>query len=70
MKRFGIIGQFYKLFLIIIHLFSLVKAAMSAPCICKLRDGVTKMPPLFSFPIAKGGTKTITQLSIAEGLSF
>jgi hypothetical protein len=28
------------------------------------------MPPLFRFPIAKGGTKTMTQLSIKEGLSF
>ncbi len=60
MKKYGIIGQLRnKLFMITIHLFSLVKAAMSAPCICKLRDGVTKMPPLFRFPIAKGGTKTM-----------
>jgi hypothetical protein len=38
--------------------------------ICKLRNAVNKMPPFLHFPIAKGGTKTIAHLSIAEGLSF
>jgi hypothetical protein len=38
MKKFGINGQWWnKLFLIVIHRFSLVKAAMNAPHICKLR---------------------------------
>jgi hypothetical protein len=38
-----------KLFLIVIHRFSLVKAAMNAPLICKLRNGVNKTPvPLTS----------------------
>ncbi len=55
-------------FLIVIHCFSLVKAAMNAPLICKLRNGVIKTPLLF--PTDKGGTKTIAHLPIAEGLSF
>jgi hypothetical protein len=67
--------------LIVIHRFSLVKAAMNAPHLCKLCKDcltgtghgatvLTKMPPFLHFPIAKGGTKTISPLSIAEGLSF
>jgi hypothetical protein len=45
MKNFGINGQLRnKLFLIVIHRFSLVKAATKAPRICKLRNGVNKMP--------------------------
>jgi hypothetical protein len=45
MKKFGINGQLRnKLFLIVIHRFSLVKAAMNAPRICKMRNGVNKMP--------------------------
>jgi hypothetical protein len=45
MKKFGINGQLRnKLFLIVIHRFSLVKAAMRAPHICKLRNGINKMP--------------------------
>jgi hypothetical protein len=56
--------------LFIIHHFSLVKAAMNAPRICKLRNDVNKTLPFLYFPIAKGGTKTIAHLSIAEGLSF
>ncbi len=59
-----------KLILIIIHHFSLVKAAMNAPRICKLCSGVNKTLPFLYFPIAKGGKKTIAHLSIAEGLSF
>jgi hypothetical protein len=56
--------------LIIIHHFSLLKTAMNTPRICKLRNGVNKTLPFLYFPIAKGGTKTISHLSIAEGLSF
>ncbi len=41
MKKFGINGQLpNKLFLIVIHRFSLAKAVMNAPCICKMRNGV------------------------------
>jgi hypothetical protein len=71
MKKIGINGQFRnKLFLIVIHRFSLVKAAMNAPRICKLCNGVNKTPQFLHFSTTKGGTKTIARLSIAEGLSF
>ncbi len=43
---------------------------MNAPHLCKWHNGVNKMPPFLHFPIAKGGTKTIAHLPIAEGLSF
>jgi hypothetical protein len=56
-----------KLFLIVIHRFSLVKAKMNAPRICKLCNGVNKMPQFHKFSTAKGGTKTIAHLSIADG---
>jgi hypothetical protein len=49
-------------FLIVIYHSSLVKAAMNAARICKLRDGVKKPPQFFLFSLAKGGTKTIAQL--------
>jgi hypothetical protein len=43
MEKFGINGQLHnKLFFTVIHCFSLVKAAMNAPGICKLRNGVNK----------------------------
>jgi hypothetical protein len=39
MKKFGINGQMLnKLFLIVFYCFSLVKAAINADCICKLRQ--------------------------------
>jgi hypothetical protein len=45
MKKFGINGQLQnKLFLMVIHHFSLVKAAMNAPRICKMHNGVNKTP--------------------------
>jgi hypothetical protein len=45
MKKIGINGQLQnKLFLIVIHRFSLVKSAMKAPGICKMRNGVNKTP--------------------------
>jgi hypothetical protein len=34
------------------------------------RSGVNKTSPFLHFPIAKGGTKIIEHLPIAEGLSF
>jgi hypothetical protein len=57
-------------FLIVIYHSSLVKGAMNAARICKLRNGVKKTPQFLLFSQAKGGTKTIALLSIAEGLSF
>jgi hypothetical protein len=45
MKNFCINGHLRnKLFFIVIHRFSLVKAAMNAPHICKMRNCVNKMP--------------------------
>jgi hypothetical protein len=38
--------------------------------ICKLRNGVNKTPQFLLFSMAKGGTKTIAHLYIAEGSSF
>jgi hypothetical protein len=49
------------------HPSSLVKATMNAPHICELRNGVNKKPQFLHFSTAKGGTKTIAHLSIAEG---
>jgi hypothetical protein len=54
--------------LFIIHRFSLVKAAMSAPhldkeCLTSICTGAMyETPPLLNFPIAKGGTKTIAHI--------
>jgi hypothetical protein len=56
--------------LIVIYRSSLVKAAMNAACVCQLRNGVNKTPQFLLFSMAKGGTKTIAHLSIAEGSSF
>jgi hypothetical protein len=48
MKKFGINGELRnKLFLIIIHRSSLVKAAMNALRICKKPNGVSKTPSIF-----------------------
>ncbi len=50
MKKFGINGQLRnKLFLIAIHRFSLVRAAINALRICKMRNGVSKTPSISSF---------------------
>jgi hypothetical protein len=56
--------------LIVIHHFSLVKAAINAPRICELRNGVKKTAQFLLFSTAKGGTKTIAHLLIAERYSF
>jgi hypothetical protein len=50
------------LFLIVIDRFSLVKAAMNAARVCKLRNGGNKTHQILLFSIAKGGTKTIAHL--------
>jgi hypothetical protein len=67
-EKFDTNGQLRnKLFLIVIHRFSLVKAAMNAPHPCKLHNGDHKTPQFLHFSTAKGGTKTNAHLSIAEG---
>jgi hypothetical protein len=71
MKKFGINGQMRnKLLLIVIYRFSLAKAAMNAARVCKLHNGVNKMPQFLLYSIAKGGTKIIAHLSIVEGSCF
>jgi hypothetical protein len=71
MKKIIINGQMHnKPFLIVIYHSSLVKAAMNAAYVCKLCNGVSKTPQFLLFSMAKGGTKTIAHLSIAEGSSF
>jgi hypothetical protein len=62
LKIFGKNFQLRNRLFIVIHRFSLVKAAMTAPHLCDVsylclswRNGVNKTP----FTIAKGGTKTI-----------
>jgi hypothetical protein len=71
MKKIIFNGQMRnKHFFIVIYHSSLVKADVNAAHICKLRNGVKKMPQFLLFSMAKGGTKTIAHLSIAEGLSF
>jgi hypothetical protein len=71
MKKFGFNCQMWnELFLIVIYHSSLVKGAMNAALVCKLRNGVKKTPQFLLFSQAKGGAKTIAHLSIAEGSSF
>ncbi len=71
MKKIIINGQMQnKPFLIVIYRSSLVKAAMNAVRVCKLRNDVIITPQFLQFllfSMAKGGTKTIAHLSIAEG---
>jgi hypothetical protein len=64
MKKIGINGQLRnKLFLIVIHRFSLVKAAMSALRICKMCNGVSKTPSISSFSTAHVRNEYSPQLS-------
>jgi hypothetical protein len=71
MKKIIINGQMLnKHFLSVICHSSLVKTAKNAARVCKLRNGVKKIPQFLLFSLAKGGTKTIAHLSIAEGSSF
>jgi hypothetical protein len=44
-----------ELFLIVINHSSLVKGAMNAARVCKLRNGVKKTPQFLLFSMAKGG---------------
>jgi hypothetical protein len=56
MKKFGFNCQMRnEPFLIVIHHSSLVKGAMNAARICKLRNGVKKTPQFLLFSMAKGG---------------
>jgi hypothetical protein len=71
MKKFSFNGQMQnEPFLIVIYHSSLVKGAMNAARVCKLRNCVKKTSQFLLFSQAKGGTKTIAHLSIAEGSSF
>jgi hypothetical protein len=70
-EKIHINGQMQNnLFLIVIYHFSLVNAALNAARVCKLRNGVNKTLQFLLFPMAKGRTKAIANLSIAEGSSF
>jgi hypothetical protein len=55
-------------FLIVFYHSSLVKGAMNAARVCKLRNGVKKTPQFL--PQAKGRTKTIAQLVNCGGIEF
>ncbi len=71
MKKIIINGQMRnKPFLIFIYRSSLVKAAMNAALVCKLRNGVNKTPQFLLFSMAKSGTKTIAHMSIERGIEF
>jgi hypothetical protein len=71
MKKFGFNGQMRnEPFLIVIYHSSLLRGTMNAARVCKLCNGVKKMPQFLLFSQAKGETKTIVYLLIAEGSSF
>jgi hypothetical protein len=56
MKKFGFNCQMRnEPFLIVIYNSSLVKGAMNAARVCKLRNGVKKTPQFLLFSMAKGG---------------
>jgi hypothetical protein len=56
MKKFGFNCQMRnEIFLIVIYHSSLVKGAMNAARVCKLRNGVKKTPQFVLFLMAKGG---------------
>ncbi len=61
MKKFGINSQLQnKLLLIVIHRFSLVKVAINAPRICKMRNGVSKTPSIsFFFQLPKAEQRSL-----------
>jgi hypothetical protein len=71
MKKIIINGQLQNIpFLIVNYHSLLVKAAMNAACVCKLRNSINKTPQFLLFSMVKGGTKAIAYLTIAEGSSF
>jgi hypothetical protein len=53
MKKIGFNGEMRNEPLIVIYHSSLVKGAMNAARICKLRNGVKKTPPFLLFSQAK-----------------
>ncbi len=53
----------YNFFLLSSIVFSLVKAAMNALCICKLRNGVSKTPSILLFSTAQVRKEYSPQLS-------
>jgi hypothetical protein len=56
LKKFGFNSQMRnEPFLIVIYHSSLVKDAMNAARVCKLRNGVKKTPQFLLFSMAKGG---------------
>jgi hypothetical protein len=56
MKKFGFNPQMQnEPFLIVIYHSSLVKGALNAPRVGKLRNGVKKTPQFLLFSMAKGG---------------
>ncbi len=56
MKKFGFNSQMRnEPFLIVIYHSSLVKGAMNAAHVCKLRNGVQKTAQFLLFSMAKGG---------------
>jgi hypothetical protein len=56
MKKFGFNGQMRsEPFFIVIYHALLVKGAMNAARVCKLRNGVKKTPQFLLFSMAKGG---------------
>jgi hypothetical protein len=56
MKKFGFNCQMgNEHFLIVIYHSSLVKGAMNAARLCKLRNGVKKTPQFLLFSMTKGG---------------
>jgi hypothetical protein len=56
MKKFGFNCQMrHEPFFIVIYHSSLVKGAMNAVSVCKLRNGVKKMPKFLLFSMVKGG---------------
>jgi hypothetical protein len=60
MKKIIINAQMWNIpFLIVIYHSSLVKTAMNAARVCKLRNGVNKTLQFLLFSMAKDGTKTI-----------
>jgi hypothetical protein len=71
MKKFGINDQLRnKLFLIVIHRFSLVKAAMIAPRICTLRKCVNKTPQFLLFQLPKEEQRPLHTCQLWRGQVF
>jgi hypothetical protein len=55
MKKFGFNSRMRnEPFFIVIYHSSLLKGAMNAACVCKLRNGVKKTPQFLLFSTAKG----------------